>query len=75
MTIVLFGIKIFEEDCVGVPGKFDDGVSLVVCALVDVSIVYSKLTAVADEGKLLSSVKQQHFTRSRPFSLPPQLLI
>jgi len=45
----------------------EDGVT------VDVSTVYSKLTAVADVGKLPNSVKQQHFTRSRPFSLPPQL--
>lgn len=39
----------------------------------DASTVYSKLTAVAEAGKWARSVKQQHLTRSRPFSLPPQL--
>jgi hypothetical protein len=39
----------------------------------EVSTVYSKLTAVADAGKLLKSVYKQHFTKSSPFSLPPQL--
>ena len=38
------------------------------------STVYSKFTVVAEDGKLINSVKQQHFTRSKPFSLPPQLL-
>ncbi|RNA17885.1 hypothetical protein BpHYR1_027754 [Brachionus plicatilis] len=35
--------------------------------------MYSKLTAVADDGKLLRSVYKQHLTKSNPFSLPPQL--
>ena len=49
----------------------DNGLAL---PLVDEeSIVYSKLTDVAEAGKFDSSVKQQHFTKSRPFSLPPQL--
>jgi hypothetical protein len=39
----------------------------------DASTVYSKFTAVAEAGKWARSVKQQHLTRSRPFSLPPQL--
>ena len=42
---------------------------------VELSTVYSKLIAVADDGKFDKSVKQQHFTKSKPFSLPPQLFL
>lgn len=47
--------------------------SSLLSVFIDVSTVYSKLTAVADDGKLLRSVYKQHLTKSNPFSLPPQL--
>ena len=76
MIVLLFDVdERFAADPAGAVGA---EASPLVLALepgvaVDVSTVYSKLTAVADVGKLANSVKQQHLTRSRPFSLPPQL--